>query len=207
MEEDLVGCTEGGDGGEEVVSEPVTVITRGNGGGPREAVAYHAIHDDLEQLQSLPRRSRRIDVDCHIETQWSNRVELRARVRRPLHTVRYVRRWRRRVHIVRRDRSRRREVVEAEPSRLLTLRSSDDAWIGRALRALNVTQKWSPRTRLKCQRSSRSGPRQGQGHCCCRDPNQPLHLHKTLPSLADWLLARAAYLHEASAAAHRHRRA
>src|SRR5262245_32286113 len=87
MEEDLVGCREGGDGGEEIVTEPVTVITRGNGGGPREAVAYHAIHDDLEQLQSLPRRSRRIDVDRHIEAQRRNGVELRARVRGALHTV------------------------------------------------------------------------------------------------------------------------
>src|SRR5262245_46017921 len=147
MEEDLVGCCEGGDGGEEIVTEPVSVITRGDGGGPGELVAYHAIHDDLEQLQSLPRRSRRIDVDRHIEAQRRNGVELRARVRGTLHTVGDISRRRGAEHIEGTNITRRSKVVETEPRGLLAHRSSNDAGIGRALRALNVIQKWSPRTR------------------------------------------------------------
>src|SRR5262245_38385040 len=64
MEEDLIGGSEGRDDAEAPVPKPVTVISDvPDGGGPSEGVAYHAIHDDLEKLQGLPRRLRCVDVD------------------------------------------------------------------------------------------------------------------------------------------------
>src|SRR5262245_41971301 len=166
MEENLVGGSKGADEAEAPVPEPVTVITDvTDGGGPRVAVAYHAIHDDLEQLQSLP-PLRRVDVDRDNETLRSNGVELRARVRGTLDTVGNSSRRRGAEHVEGTDVTRRGKVVETEPRGLLALRSSNDAWIARALRAEIVSLYWTG----KCERDCGSGPRQGQGHCCCRDP-------------------------------------
>jgi len=140
MEEDLVGDSERGDDAEAPVPEPVTVISDvTDGGGPNEAVAYHAIHDDLEQLQSLPRLIRRIDVDRHNETEGGNGVKLRARVRVTLHTVGNISRRRGAEHVEGTNVTRWGKVVETEPRGLLALRSSNDAWIARALRAESVS--------------------------------------------------------------------
>ena len=52
------------------VAEPVPVIRdAADRGGSHEVVDDHAIHDDFEQLQSLPRRVVRVDVDRHTEGQ------------------------------------------------------------------------------------------------------------------------------------------
>src|SRR5262252_7863899 len=140
MEEDLVGGSKGADEAEAPVPEPVTVISDvTDGGGPRELVAYHAIHDDLEQLQSLPRRLRRVDVDRDNEALRSNGVELRPRVRGTLDTVENSSRRRGAEHVEVTNITRRDKVVETEPRGLLALRSSNDAWIARALRAESVS--------------------------------------------------------------------
>src|SRR5215831_12686323 len=168
MEEDLVGGSEGGDDTEAPVPEPVTVISDvTDGGGPSEAVAYHAIHDDLKKLQRLPRRARRVDVDRDNEPEWGYGVELRARVRGTLHTVGNSSRRRGAEHVEGTNVTRRDKVVETEPRGLLALRSSNDAWIARALRAEIVSLYWTG----KCERDCGSGPRQRQHRCCCPDPN------------------------------------
>src|SRR5262249_23082754 len=183
MEENLVAGSEGGDEAEAPVPEPVTVISDvTDGGGPREAVAYHAIHDDLEQLQSLRRRSRHVDVDRDNEAFRSNGVELRARVRGALHTVGHI------GAVVTTVDGRTEcveggnitaggEVVESKPCGLTAGCASDDAWIALALRAESVSLYWTG----KCEQNSRSGPRHSQGRCCCRDSNHPSHLHEKAP--------------------------
>src|SRR5215471_3452011 len=179
MEENLVGGSKGADEAEAIVPEPVTVITRGNGGGPRELVAYHAIHDDLEQLQSLP-PLRRVDVDRDNEALRSNGVELRPRVRGTLDTVENSSRRRGAEHVVVTNVTRRDKVVETEPRGLLALRSSNDAWIARALRAEIVSLYWTG----KCEHDCGSSPRQRQHRCCCREayPRQsPFAPHDSLP--------------------------
>src|SRR5262249_3106936 len=144
MEEDLVGCKEGADDAEAPVPEPVTVISDvTDGGGPSEAVAYHAIHDDLEQLQGLPRRLRPGDVDWETETGGCRGVKRRARVRGSLHTVGNCSRGRGAEHVEGTVVTRRGKVVETEPRGLLALRSSNDAWIARALRAEIVSLYWT----------------------------------------------------------------
>src|SRR5262249_14319640 len=151
-----------------------------DGGGPSEAVASHAIHDDLKKLQRLPRRARRVDVDRDNEPERGYGVELRARVRGTLHTVGNSSRRRGTEHVEGTNVTRRSKVVETEPRGLLALRSSNDAWIARALRAEIVSLYWTG----KCEHDCGSSPRQRQHRCCCREA-APRHArsapHDSLP--------------------------
>src|SRR5262245_25629793 len=142
MKEDLVGCSEWCDGADAIVPEPVTVIADlTDVDGARELVAYHAVHDDLEQRKRLSRRISRVDVDCNDEGLIvSNSVKLRARVRGALDAVGNVSRGRGAEHVEGVNRTRTCKVVEAKSCRLLALGRGNDAGIARALWAERVSR-------------------------------------------------------------------